>query len=496
MTKALYQVTNIRMAEQIAMHDLGLTEYRLMELAGASVFAALTKYYPTIRKIVLFCGCGNNAGDGYILARIAVDNGYSVMIHQYKDIDDLPPAAFKAAEAANAAGVIIQDLEDPIDLDAELIIDAILGIGLQGVVRNPLANIISQINLYDLPILAIDIPSGLNADTGSIMGVCVRANLTVTFIANKLGMFTLDGPDYCGKIICATLDIENCLTAITPPAYLLDKNYNYTLLPKRLKNSYKSLYGHVLIIGGGMGMPGAVYLAAEAALRVGAGMVTIATNKQYANQALPMLPEAMIYGIEHLTELLPLLARVTVCVIGPGLGLDDWASALFTEAISAAELPMIIDASALRILATAAQRDDNWILTPHPGEAAAMLNCSTASIQKDRFKACAQLQEHYGGNIVLKGHGTIVKTTEDAFSYICQAGNPGMATAGMGDVLSGVIAGLAAQGLSLAAAAKLGVWLHARAGDLATKSAGEIGLLASDLIPSLHRQINKISQKP
>ncbi len=202
------------------------------------------------------------------------------------------------------------------------------------------------------------------------------------------------------------------------------------------------------------------------------------------------MPEALIYGIAEAEDLSPLIAKTTVCIIGPGLGEDQWAQALFKEVI-VSQLPMIIDASALRLLAQNPQHDDNWILTPHPGEAASLLNCSTRDIQRDRHQAAISLQQNYGGNIVLKGVGSLV-CTDDGETYLCNAGNPGMASAGMGDVLSGVIAGLLAQGLVLAEAAKLGVWLHATAADAAAKTLGERGLLASDLMSYLHRQVNKM----
>lgn len=235
-------------------------------------------------------------------------------------------------------------------------------------------------------------------------------------------------------------------------------------------------------------MPGAVCLAANAALRVGAGLVTIASRPEHARQVLPMLPEAMLHGIDEIKDLLPLIAKATVCILGPGLGDDEWAKALFTAAL-ASQLPMVIDASALRLLAQSPQHDDNWILTPHPGEAASLLNCTTGEVQQDRYQAAIRLQDQYGGNVILKGTGSLVATDESEI-YLCTAGNPGMASAGMGDALSGVIAGLVAQGLLLADAAKLGTWLHASAGDAAALEKGERGVLASDLMPYLHRLVN------
>ncbi|KTC95047.1 bifunctional ADP-dependent NAD(P)H-hydrate dehydratase/NAD(P)H-hydrate epimerase [Legionella feeleii] len=489
---ALYQAKHIRLCEEMATDDLGLSEDELMLRAGTSAFSTLSMLYPTVRTLAIFCGSGNNAGDGYVLARLAHKKGYSVVVNQHKTIEDLPPPAARAAVAAIAAGVSCQCLDDAIDPEAELIVDALLGIGLQGDVHGPIATAINQINDSGLPVLALDVPSGLNADTGCVKGVAVKANATVTFIACKLGLMTLDGPDHCGELVCHSLQLESCLLKIKPAAYLLDENLGHALLPRRLKNSHKGHFGHVLVIGGGHGMPGSVYLAANAALRVGAGLVTIATRPEYAGQVLPLLPEAMIYGIEESVELLPLIARATVCIIGPGLGEDEWAKVLFNQAI-ASQLPMVIDASALRLLAQNPQHDDNWILTPHPGEAASLLQCSNAEIQKDRYQTILALQQQYGGNVVLKGVGSMVCTDEPGV-YLCADGNPGMASAGMGDALSGVIAGLIAQGLALAEAVKLGVWIHASAADAAAAVMGERGLLASDLMPYLRRQVNYLSR--
>jgi NAD(P)H-hydrate epimerase len=485
---ALYQATQIRSIELMAKDELGLSEDELMDRAGSSAFSTLCHLYPEVRSIAVFCGSGNNAGDGYVLARLVQEKGYSVIVNQYKTIENLPPTARHAALQALAAGVPCQCIDDPIDSEVELIVDALLGIGIKGQVQGPLAIAINQINDAKLPVLSLDVPSGLDADSGQVMGVSVIASHTVTFIGYKLGLMTLDGPDHCGEIICHNLQLEKGLATIEPAAYLLDDNLNKILLPRRLKNSHKGRFGHVLIIGGGYGMPGSVFMAANAALRVGAGIVTIATRPEYANQVLPSLPEAMIYGIDEAQELSTLIDKATVCIIGPGLGVDEWAKVLFASAL-ASQLPMIIDASALGLLAQNPQHDDNWILTPHPGEAASLLNCTTAEIQNDRYQAVIRLQDLYGGNIILKGVGTLV-ATDDSEIYLCNAGNPGMASAGMGDALSGVIAGLVAQGLLLADAAKLGPWLHAKAGDAAAAKQGERGLVATDLMPYLQRLVN------
>ncbi len=487
--KSLYLTEHIRRSERMALDELKMGEETLMVRAGTAAFRAFKTLYPDVQTIAVFCGGGNNAGDGYVFARLAFQHGYAVIVYQYNPVEDLPLAAKAAALGAIAAGVYCRGLDDAIDSDVDFIVDALLGIGLQGNVREEIAHAINLINDSGLPVLALDVPSGLDADTGVVRGVCVKADVTVTFIALKLGLFSLDGPDHCGKILCDDLHLSASLAKTKPAVYQLDEHLMQGVISPRQKNSHKGMYGHVLIIGGGPGMPGAAYLSALAALRIGAGMVTVATLPEHAGHVLPLLPEAMIHGVEGVDDLLPLLVKATIVVIGPGLGESKWASALFKAAISA-QLPLVIDASALNLLAKNPQHDDNWVLTPHPGEASRLLGCSTLDVQSDRCKSVEDIQQQYGGCVVLKGVGSLVSTGENHL-YLCAAGNPGMASAGMGDVLSGMIGGLLAQGVALREATKLGVFLHAKAADEAVMTAGERGLLASDLVPYLRRQINK-----
>lgn len=483
MTAFIYHSNQIREGEKKAARDSLISNEELMERAGNAAFSLMQHVFPHAKKILVYCGSGNNAGDGYVFARLAHEAGYIVYVNQYKLAEELPNVARRAAFKAQAAGVSYQSLNDPNDIEADLIVDALLGIGLSGEVQEPYHSAINQINDCGLPVLSIDIPSGLQADTGKLMGVAVKATLTLCLLAYKLGLFTLDGPDYCGRIVLDDLKMGSCFDAIQASVQCLEA----PIWPKRLRNSYKHEFGHVLIVGGNEGMLGATALAAQAALRVGAGMVTIAIHPSHS-AFFAHLPEAMIYHCEQGLDLEPLLEKASVCVVGPGLGLDDWAQNLFDHVITT-HLPMIVDASALRLLAIHPQRDDNWILTPHPGEAASLLACSTAVIQQDRLSALEALQAQYGGTVVLKGVGTLIKS-DDPLVSICQQGNPGMASAGMGDVLSGVIAGVASQGWNLKDAAKIGVWLHANAGDMAARETGERGLLASDLVPFLRQLVN------
>jgi NAD(P)H-hydrate epimerase len=258
-------------------------------------------------------------------------------------------------------------------------------------------------------------------------------------------------------------------------------------LKPRPRDSHKGLFGHVLVVGGDYGFSGATRLTAEAALRVGAGLVSIATRPEHALTLNIMRAEIMCHGIRHAKDLMPLLSKATVIVLGPGMGQSSWAKKLFTQVLKSKKL-LVIDADALNLLAKKCLTYTNWILTPHPGEAARLLNMTSDAIQQDRPAAIIKLQKKYKGVSVLKGAGTLI-LEGDGIPALCDAGNPGMATAGMGDVLSGVIAGLIAQGIPLIIAAKLGVLVHAKAGDLAAKE-GERGLIAMDLFPYLRQLVN------
>jgi hydroxyethylthiazole kinase-like uncharacterized protein yjeF len=487
--KALYLTEHLRTFEKNALKYLGIPENELMQSAGTFAFSMLKKLYPDVKVVAVFCGGGNNAGDGYVLAGLLNTQGYTVIVYQFQSLDHLPAVARSVAEKVMNEGVPSQMFPDSIDSDVELVIDALLGIGLQGAVYGPIAHAINLINDSELPVMALDVPSGLDADTGKVMGGCVRADVTITFIGRKVGLMILDGPDYAGKVVCSSLQLDSLCRDIKPAAYQIGEHVMSDTIAPRLKNSHKGLFGHVLVIGGGKGMPGAAVLAALAACRVGAGLVSIATLPEHVMGSLPGLPEVMVHGIDSVDDLMPLLAKATVVVIGPGLGEGSWAKSLFLAAIKA-QLPLVIDASALRMLALYPQYDDTWVLTPHPGEAATLLGTSVDSIQNDRLSAASKIQKQYGGSVVLKGVGSIVADTLGGIS-VCAAGNPGMASAGMGDVLSGIIGGLLAQGVLLSDAAELGVWLHATAADDAVSNQGERGLLASDLMPYLRRQINQ-----
>ena len=279
---------------------------------------------------------------------------------------------------------------------------------------------------------------------------------------------------------------EQNITSSGSFASLLDLSNLFSLLPKRKKLANKGDFGHVLVVGGDFGMGGAVSMAGEAALRVGAGLVSIATREEHVVSINAKRPELMCHGILNARQLKPLLTKATVIVIGPGLGRSRWGKNLLF-AVLKSELPKIIDADALNLLT---EKVSHAIYTPHPGEAARMLKISITEVQDNRLDAINKLQQKFGGIFVLKGFESLVKGNDDKIS-LCSFGNPGMASGGMGDILSGIIAGLAAQGLPLQKAAEMGVCLHAVAGDLAAKEFGERGLLATDLFPYVRKLVNE-----
>jgi len=373
---------------------------------------------------------------------------------------------------------------------SDLLVDALLGTGLQRDVSGDWKVLIKQINQHRIPVLAVDIPSGLHADSGVVMGDCVRADRTISFIGLKQGMFTAAGVEYCGRALFDDLQIPaDVYDAVEPSAIRLDVNNACRLMPAaRRATDHKGKFGHVLVVGGGPGMPGAALMAALAAARSGAGLVSIATHSDHASQMVSQCPELMCHGVQSATELGKLLQRATVVVLGPGLGRSAWASDLFARVLDT-DLPLVVDADGLNLLAREKATRSNWVLTPHPGEAGRLLASSTAEVQHDRFAAARQITTDYQAVCVLKGSGSLIHDRKDNIA-ISTSGNPGMATGGMGDVLGGIIAALIAQGLELADAARLATWLHGRAGDMAAADGGERGMLATDLLPWIRLLMN------
>ena len=485
----LYSATQVRALDAHATDELGIAGYTLMKRAGEAALRYLRTRWPTAHRIVIVCGSGNNGGDGYVLARFAQAAGLTVSVLSVGPVSALRGDARQAYEDLRASGGAVHPFAAELLGAGELIVDALLGTGMRGGVREELAQVIRAINAQQLPVFSLDVPSGLDADTGAAAGETVRAEATVTFAGLKTGLFVGDGPEFSGSIFFDDLE----LTATQPSGFapaltrIVETEINEAL-PRRARVANKGDFGRVLIVGSGAGMPGAVRLAGEACLRAGAGLVTVAVAPENVAAIAAGRPELICLALESEQMLGEAIKRADVIAVGPGLGLTSWASRALT-AVLGSDKPLIVDADALNLLAKEGVTPrDNWILTPHPGEAGRLLGVSAQEVQRDRLGALSRLIARWHGIVVLKGAGTLVGATGRT-PALCERGNPGMASAGMGDVLTGAIAVILAQCKDPWRAARVGVLVHALAGDAAAR-AGERGLLAGDVARELQRCVN------
>ncbi len=477
---ALYTTAQVRELDRHAIDHLGIAGYTLMQRAAAALWDELARRWPQARCITVVCGPGNNGGDGYLLARLARGAGREVIAHALAG-EPQGDAATARQAWLDAGGAVAASGPDALET-ADVIVDAMFGSGLNRALAGSAAAWVDAINAAGKPVLAVDVPSGLDADTGSCPGPCVRATATVTMVGWKRGLFTHQALDCCGVPSLATLDLPTSMYAAhSPDAELLPLQDR----PARPRARHKGQFGHVLVIGGEHGFGGAACLAGEAALRCGAGLVSVATRERHVPALLARRPELMAQACEDGVLPAALLNAADVLVTGPGLGRADWGRRLLAQALASSR-PLVLDADGLNLLAT--QPVDfvgrAVVLTPHPGEAARLLGCDTATVQADRFVAARRLAHRFGCVVILKGAGSLV-AAPDGRVATCPWGNPGMATAGTGDVLAGMVAALLAQGLPAWQAACHATGWHARAGDIAA-SAGP-GMLAGDLVAALRR---------
>ncbi|MEE2729818.1 MAG: NAD(P)H-hydrate dehydratase [Pseudomonadota bacterium] len=508
---ALYRAAQVRELDRIAIEEHGIPGFELMSRAGQAAFDLLRDRWPQARRLCVFCGVGNNGGDGYVIAALAEKAGFEAHVVQVGASDRIQGDALTAWQRAEAEGASFEAF-DPQGGNEEgsagmyhgdVIVDALLGTGLSGDVRGDYQAAIDAINRSGCPVLAVDIPSGLCADTGRVLGRAVVADCSISFIGLKQGLLSGQAPDFVGDLYFASLDVPaQVQSALSPSSALIGAAQIRRWLPPRSRLSHKGNHGHVLVIGGDLGMGGAAVMAAEAAGRAGAGLISVVTRPEHISAVLGRRPECMVLGVgADSPDIRSSLEKADVLVVGPGIGQHTWGQSLLKQAL-ATELPMVLDADGLNLLASWQQdlqlaRRGNWVLTPHPGEAARLLGISTEEVAWDRFATVQRLQQQFGGAVVLKGAGSLVAAApgtesgeENAALWVCRSGNPGMATGGMGDVLSGVIGGLLAQGLNLEQAAAAGVQIHATAGDRAVEQAGQRGLLATDLMPYIRRLVN------
>ncbi|CAI8844232.1 NAD(P)HX epimerase/NAD(P)HX dehydratase [Pseudomonas sp. IT-P74] len=483
---ALYSAAQVR-ALDASLIAAGTAGFELMQRAARATWRALVRQWPTANKLSVLAGHGNNAGDGYLVAVLARRAGWSVRVLAVGDPQRLQGDAALAHAEAVSENVLIEPWTAQSGLRG-IVLDALLGTGLSGDVREPYASAIAAINASGLPVAAVDIPSGLCADTGRILGHAVHADLTVTFIGLKVGLFTGDAANVTGELVFNDLQADPQLldgTAFTARRLNIG---NLPRLASRAPASHKGKFGHVLLIGGDRGYGGAILLSAQSALRSGAGMVSLSTRPEHVSPALSRIPEAMVLGTSSANQLMGMLEKVSVLVVGPGLGQAGWGRSLLSAAANA-HLPQVWDADALNLLAGGhVDLPRDCVITPHPGEAARLLGVSTADVQSDRPAAAHALSKKYTAVVVLKGAGSLIAHPDGRLA-LCHQGHPAMATAGLGDVLAGLLGALLAQGMEPFDAACLAVWLHANAGEQQGKSGR--GLAASDLIPAIRQLLEE-----
>ncbi len=493
----LYRAADVREIDRRAIEERGIPGKELMTRAGTAAYRALRARFPRARRIAVVCGPGNNGGDGFVVARLAKQAGLDPMVLTLGDMradTNTNNDAGAARSQCVAAGVATHPFVAKQLNQADVIVDALLGTGLKRPVQQEWRAAIEAMNASPLPVLALDIPSGLHADTGSVMGAAVRADVTISFIGLKPGLYTGAGREYAGEILFDDLGVpSDVYMGIAPLARRLTQQDLHGLVSRRTRDAHKGSFGHVLVVGSGPGMAGAARLCGEAAYRTGAGLVTLATHSSHAAAINAARPELLAYPVRTAKDLKPLSVRANVLALGPGLSQHKWSRDMYRAALGS-RLALVLDADALNLLVAKPVRRNDWILTPHPAEAARLLKTTTAKIQQNRFDAVRRLTQRYGGVCVLKGSGTLIAAAGDDTIWLCDRGNPGMASAGTGDVLTGAIASLRAQGLNPLDAARLGVWLHATAGDQVATAAGEIGVLASDLLAGMRVELNRLAQ--
>jgi|TARA_B100000315_G_scaffold236185_1_gene251744 NAD(P)H-hydrate epimerase len=475
----VYLASECRELDRIAIEEEGIEGFELMRRAGQAAFNELARRWPDAGSVSVVCGKGNNAGDGYVIAGLARESGFDVQLLQL-DVGVLSGDAALAVEFAARRGVTAQPGDG--ELRGDVIVDALLGTGLSGELREPYRSAVQRINAVGCGVLAVDIPTGVLADTGMVLDPAVRADVTVSFIGRKVGLHTGPGLDCCGEVVHDTLGVSDAVFDALPGCPLL--RWSGDLLPVRPINAYKQGVGHLVIAGGDYAMSGAVLLAGEAALRAGVGLVSILTHQEHAAGIVSRRPELMVRNASDEQVVRGLLGAASAVVLGPGLGRSSWAGALYRRVV-AANKPTLIDADGLRIAVEDGRPVlDEVLITPHAGEAGALLGCGNAEINEDRLDSARRLGERVGGVAVLKGAGSVIADAQNVVGIVAH-GNPGMASAGMGDVLSGIAGGFLAQGLSLKAAAVAGATLHSAAGDAAARCVGQRSLLASDVTDAM-----------
>lgn len=498
LTESLFTADGVRALDRFLIDERGVDGYGLMQKAARTAFRQVLRHWPSASHIVVLCGAGNNGGDGYLVALNALRHGLEVTCVTVADPQKLSGDARRAWQDAVEADVSMTpwpDLDDGARSSLiggdTVVVDAMLGTGARGRPRAPMNEVIGWINRGASPVLAVDVPSGLDASLGTAEGDAVQADVTATFIGRKIGLVTGKGPHFAGEVAYDTLaaeqDIEGCQAE--PVATLATWDSRKNGLPVPSLSAHKGDFGHVLVIAGDRGFGGAGLLAAEAAARSGAGLVSLATRPEHVSPALARCPSLMVRGVIHGNDLAPLLEKADVVVCGPGIGQAAWGQQMLQQVLASGK-PRLLDADALNLLSTrVAVSSDVQVITPHPGEAARLLGCSVAEVEADRLAAVRRLQQEFGGIALLKGAGTLVSAPV-GLPVVIGGANPGMATGGMGDILSGIAGGFMAQAvkgaeLELADAVANAAALHLAAANVASRQRGYRSLLPQDVLEAM-----------
>ncbi|PCK09423.1 MAG: bifunctional ADP-dependent NAD(P)H-hydrate dehydratase/NAD(P)H-hydrate epimerase [Alteromonadaceae bacterium] len=490
----LYTCEQSKALDQTAIQAGEIPGIVLMERAGRAAFDQLLSLWPESRRLIVYCGGGNNGGDGYIVAALALQHGMDIQVKYLCAPEELKGDAMLAFEIACKSAVPISAWKassaDEFTTETVLV-DALLGTGFSGNVRTDYAAAIGEMNANPCPVFAIDLPSGLSGDTGACGDAVVQAAATISFIGLKRGLLTGRGPAFSGQVFFDGLSVPaSVLNGVSSVSRIGLGLYQ---LPKLDADAHKGHRGHVLLVGGDNGFGGAIIMAAHAAARTGAGLISVATRPNNVSALLTRMPEVMVNEVAGAQDLRALLEKASAVVVGPGLGRSAWSEQLLQPVLQSG-LPLVLDADALNLVASHVPssvnypKEHTWVLTPHPGEAARLLNCSITDIQADRFSAVQSIAQKYHAVVILKGAGTLIATRDQL--VVADVGSVGMAVAGMGDILSGIVGALLAQGLSPWQAACIGVCLHGEAGMLVTQKHGLRGVMATDLLPYVRQLVN------
>lgn len=496
----------MRKADKKAIEEIGIPGVVLMENAGRQVVESIEDLfkpsYPL--AVAIFCGKGNNGGDGFVVARHLSNRGHLPKVYLLGSREEAKGDARVNLDIIMNMHINISEIKESDDWedilkyldDYDLIVDAIFGTGLSKPVGGFYADFIQYLNLSGVPIVAVDIPSGLSSDTGNIIGPSIEADLTVTFAYPKLAHILPPAEERVGLVVVADIGMPpEAVGDHEEIAYLIDKDSAYSLLPFRRAESHKGNYGHLLVVAGSVGKTGAAYMTGESALRVGAGLVTVATpvslNPILEIKLTEVMTEPLAETSQHtvsikaLERVLELAQGKDAIAIGPGLSQNDETKKFVRELVAQTQLPLIIDADGINAFSSCPQalktKEKTLIITPHPGEMARLIGAATADVQSNRLEVCRRFAMEHNIYVVLKGYRTVISSPAGEL-FINSSGNPGMASGGTGDILTGMLAGFLVQKMTPIDALILGVYLHGLAGDIAAQELGVSSLAATDLL--------------